>query len=47
MFMTELCLAKKFRWKKWRTKPLSKIKQVLQHDETDCGAACLSIILQY
>jgi ATP-binding cassette, subfamily C, bacteriocin exporter len=24
-----------------------KIKQVLQHDETDCGAACLSILLQY
>lgn len=26
---------------------MSKIKKVLQHDETDCGAACLSIILQY
>ena len=26
---------------------MGKIKQVLQHDETDCGAACLSIILQY
>lgn len=24
-----------------------KIKSVLQHDETDCGAACLSSILQY
>ncbi len=26
---------------------MGKIKRVLQHDETDCGAACLSIILQY
>ena len=26
---------------------MPKIKKVLQHDETDCGAACLSIILQY
>lgn len=26
---------------------MSHIKQVLQHDETDCGAACLSIILQF
>lgn len=24
-----------------------RIKKVLQHDETDCGAACLSIVLQY
>ncbi len=24
-----------------------RIKKVLQHDETDCGAACISIILQY
>ena len=23
------------------------IKKVLQHDETDCGAACISIVLQY
>ena len=26
---------------------MSRIKKVLQHDETDCGAACISIILQY
>lgn len=26
---------------------MNKIKQVLQHDERDCGAACISIILQY
>lgn len=26
---------------------MNKIKQVLQHDESDCGAACISIILQY
>lgn len=26
---------------------MSKIRKVLQHDETDCGAACISIILQY
>lgn len=26
---------------------MSRIKKVLQHDLTDCGAACLSIILQY
>lgn len=26
---------------------MQKIKKVLQHDETDCGAACISIILQY
>lgn len=26
---------------------MSKIKRVLQHDETDCGAACISIILKY
>ena len=23
---------------------MSRIKKVLQHDETDCGAACISII---
>ena len=26
---------------------MSRIKQVLQHDESDCGPACVSIILQY
>ena len=26
---------------------MSHINKVLQHDETDCGAACISIILQY
>ena len=26
---------------------MARIKKVLQHDETDCGAACLSIILNY
>ena len=26
---------------------MSRIKKVLQHDEADCGAACISIILQY
>lgn len=26
---------------------MGKIKKVLQHDETDCGAACISIVLQY
>ena len=26
---------------------MGKIKKVLQHDESDCGAACISIILQY
>ena len=26
---------------------MPSIKKVLQHDETDCGAACISIILQY
>ena len=26
---------------------MSRIKQVLQHDETDCGVACISIILQF
>lgn len=26
---------------------MAKIKKVLQHDLTDCGAACLSIVLQY
>ena len=26
---------------------MSRIKQVLQHDETDCEPACVSIILQY
>ena len=26
---------------------MSRIKKVLQHDETDCGAACISIVLQY
>lgn len=26
---------------------MTRIKKVLQHDETDCGAACISIILQY
>ena len=26
---------------------MSRIKQVLQHDESDCGSACVSIILQY
>lgn len=26
---------------------MSRIKKVLQHDETDCGAACISIILKY
>ena len=26
---------------------MSKIKRVLQHDETDCGAACISIILKF
>ncbi|HBG66287.1 MAG TPA: peptide cleavage/export ABC transporter [Treponema sp.] len=26
---------------------MGKIKKVLQHDESDCGAACLAIILQY
>ena len=26
---------------------MGKIKKVLQHDESDCGVACISIILQY
>lgn len=26
---------------------MPKIKKVLQHDETDCGAACLSIIFEF
>ena len=26
---------------------MGNIKKVLQHDESDCGAACISIILQY
>lgn len=26
---------------------MSRIKQVLQHDETDCGVACISIILKF
>ena len=26
---------------------MSRIKKVLQHNETDCGAACISIVLQY
>lgn len=26
---------------------MARIKKVLQHDETDCDAACISIILQY
>lgn len=26
---------------------MARVKKVLQHDETDCGAACISIILQY
>ncbi|MEE1212619.1 MAG: peptidase domain-containing ABC transporter [Treponema sp.] len=26
---------------------MHRIKKVLQHDETDCGAACISIILKY
>lgn len=26
---------------------MARIKAVLQHNETDCGAACISVILQY
>ena len=26
---------------------MKKIQRVLQHDETDCGAACVSIILKF